>query len=240
MNPGLFQSIHQNFFEFNSSFADKSFDQLNDELDIYYRTYLLLQNLGTTHSQNKLEILKQLSDIKIINQYLNPNDLPNTKTKIQNHIFQLYEYLVQAYSVEKSILIYSNQSTDLIEKQFLRLHEKKIKFENQTHICVSQKNSFIEIDITDSIEHIIAKYYENIEKHHSDKLAEIDQLRDTHHMCLICNIFPAVYYATPCMHPCFCVNCMNDFAQKQFLYNRCLNCQSLVKSIETMSFIQRK
>ena len=30
----------------------------------------------------------------------------------------------------------------------MRLHENKINFENQTHICVSQKNSLIEIDIT--------------------------------------------------------------------------------------------
>ena len=67
--------------------------------------------------------------------------------------------------------------------------------------------------------------------------AVMEDLRYKNHTCPVCRYRPAIYYATPCMHPCFCYKCMTELANVDCVFSHCFICEARVSSVERLAYM---
>ena len=65
----------------------------------------------------------------------------------------------------------------------------------------------------------------------------MEDLRYKNHTCPVCRYRPAIYYATPCMHPCFCYKCMTELANVDCVFSHCFICEARVSSVERLAYM---
>lgn len=86
---------------------------------------------------------------------------------------------------------------------------------------------------------------ESVELTLSDRKAQLDstndrmtELRYQNHTCPLCRYQPATYVALPCMHPCFCANCMKDLTEAKSVFSNCFHCNEKVKEVKGLSYLR--
>lgn len=232
----LIPIIYEKIFSPNELVRKYSLRQLAAQLDNLFEFDDLLINYEQMDDSFIIKRLKQLPDS---NNLLESNDKKKSILALSQRFTNYYTCIVRSLSILNAILKYGNNSTKPVEDQFMQINDAKKEFENKTNISISEINDLIEIDLNDSMPEFIDLYYQKKKEIIQEKTDVINKMRDQHHMCLVCRTRPALYFAMPCAHPCFCMKCLQDLADKKFIYNRCLNCQSVVESVERLSFLKQ-
>ncbi|KAK8893402.1 hypothetical protein M9Y10_021822 [Tritrichomonas musculus] len=233
----LIPIIYEKIFSPNELVNEYSLNQLIEQLDnLYQFDDLYTINLNSKKANILIDYLQQIPEVS---QFVDPCDFKKSLLNISQRISDLYNSVVKSLSILKAILKYANKSAEPIEKKFSQINQNKKDFEEKAKISISDLNEMIDIDLSNQMSEFIDLYYQKKKEIKQEKSEIIDKMRDQHHMCLVCRNRPAVYFAIPCAHPCFCVKCLSDLIEKKFVYNRCLNCQSVVESVERMSFLKQ-
>ena len=232
----LIPVIYEKIFSPNDLITKYSLHQLTAQLDNLYDFDDIFNSFEQMDESTIIDRIKKLPDS---NQILESNDLKKSLLVLSQRITNLYTCIVRSLSILREILKYGNASTEPVEDQFKQINDDKKGFEKRTNISISEINEIIELDLSDSIPEFISLYHQKKKDIIEEKNDILNRMRDQHHMCLVCRIRPALYFALPCSHPCFCMKCLQDLIDKKFVYNRCLNCQSVVESVERMSFLKQ-
>lgn len=232
----LIPVIYDKKFSPNEFVKNYSLHQLIGQLDNLFDFEDFFNDLEQIDHSDLITRINYLPESE---QLLDPNDLKKSLLALLQRIINLYICVVRSLSILKALFIYGNKSIKPIEEQFNQIIKRKKEFEEKANSSISEIEELIELDLSDSIPEYIDLYYQKKKEIKQEKNDVLNKMRDQHHMCLVCRTRPALYFAMPCSHPCFCMKCLQDLIDKKFVYNRCLNCQGVVKSVERFSFLKQ-
>ena len=121
------------------------------------------------------------------------------------------------------------------------------EFEELASMCQNARKVFdmkLEIEGKTLDEDITAALARAVEATKEDRQAALNRidsvmedLRYKNHTCPVCRYRPAIYYATPCMHPCFCYKCMTELANVDCVFSHCFICEARVSSVERLAYM---
>ena len=123
------------------------------------------------------------------------------------------------------------------DRYFKELEKECHDLQIATGIEISFEKKTFDWDIPELISRAVAE----TKKTREDECARVDEvmtdLRFKNHTCPVCRYRPALYYATPCMHPCFCYKCMNEIARVGSIFSHCFICKQKVSEVQPLAFL---